>query len=253
MITDGKDRIIFSQTNAGPYLENPARRYLCQDRQKNAATANTGEQWAEDVAQIADRIRSRVDRHVGRSRQRVEPCSSQFQSFLNDLRQTLESGNKGKRPGGHDCPAPGHGAGLPGPLRRLPTFAGRNPVSRSLQAPGGSAGAEGLVNETRDLEPFYESVRNRASALDNAEGPARSVLTGPLRKLFPESAQKGRRTPRYRLHAGRSPVDFILKSADHRRSADALRTQAERPKRAPCWTPSPAPAPSSCACCKTRT
>ena len=52
--------------------------------------------------------------------------------------------------------------------------------------------AEGLQNETRELEPFYESVRRRAQALDNAEARQR-VLLELYERFFSLAMQKGTR------------------------------------------------------------
>ena len=66
--------------------------------------------WAEDVAQIADRIRIRVTGLL-QDPERIT-MRRDFQDFLTDLRRTLHREPAGRRRGGHDRPALGHRAGV---------------------------------------------------------------------------------------------------------------------------------------------
>ena len=167
-------------------------------------------QWAADVAQIADHIRARVTDMV-EDPDRVD-LQQQFQSFLNDLRQTLNPEISEKdlvaMIAQHLVTEPVFQA-----LFADYDFAGRNPVSRSLNRLVAVLESEGLVNETRDLEPFYESVRQRAQALDNAEARQKVLL-----ELYERFFKVALRKDAERLGIVYTPVevvDFILKSADH--------------------------------------
>lgn len=167
-------------------------------------------QWAEDVAGIADRIRSRVTGMV-EDPNRVD-LQRQFQSFLKDLQQTLNpeisDSNLVDMIAQHLVTEPVFQA-----LFADYDFAGRNPVSRSLNRLVAVLESEGLVNETRDLEPFYESVRQRAQALDNAEARQKVLL-----ELYERFFKVALRKDAERLGIVYTPVevvDFILKSADH--------------------------------------
>ena len=76
-------------------------------------------QWAEDVAQIADRIRSPRDRACWQDPERIT-MRRDFQAFLADLRRAPCTGScRKRRCSVHDCPTPGHGAGVPGLVCRL--------------------------------------------------------------------------------------------------------------------------------------
>ena len=71
----------------------------------------------------------------------------------------------------------------------------------------------GLTHELRELEPFYDSVRRRAQALDNAEA-RQTVLLELYERFFKVALRKDAE----RLGIVYTPVevvDFILKSADH--------------------------------------
>ena len=92
-------------------------------------------------------------------------------------------------------------------------FVGSNPVSRALNRLVELLEAEGLENETRDLELFYESVRQRAQALDNAEARQKVLL-----ELYERFFKVALRKDAERLGIVYTPVevvDFILRSADH--------------------------------------
>ena len=91
-------------------------------------------------------------------------------------------------------------------------FAGGNPVARALDTLRNDFGEFGLDNETRDMEKFYESVRNRARGLDNAEARQR-VLMELYEKFFSTAMKKDAD----RLGIVYTPVeivDFILASTD---------------------------------------
>ena len=51
-----------------------------------------------------------------------------------------------------------------------------NPVSQALSRLVELLEVEGLENETRELDDFYDSVRRRAQALDNAEARQKVLL-----------------------------------------------------------------------------
>ena len=91
-------------------------------------------QWAEDVAGIADSIRSRIDALLADSQaldadlletrdgvdgQARALLDQRFRRFLADLQRTLNPELRQADARGHAGPAPDHRAGLPGPLQRL--------------------------------------------------------------------------------------------------------------------------------------
>ena len=166
-------------------------------------------QWAEDVAQIADRIRSRV-KGLLQDPARIT-LHRDFQSFLADLRRTLHRELQEE-----DVVAMVAQHLVTGPVFQALfadyDFAGRNPVSRALSRLVELLEGEGLVNETRELAPFYESVRQRAQALDNAEARQKVLL-----ELYERFFQVALKKDAERLGIVYTPVevvDFILHSAD---------------------------------------
>ena len=167
-------------------------------------------QWAEDVAQIADRIRTRVTGLLADPEHIT--LHHRFQTFLSDLRRTLHRELQAK-----DVVAMIAQHLVTGPVFQALfadyDFVGRNPVSRALSRLVELLETEGLENETRDLEPFYESVRQRARALDNAEARQKVLL-----ELYERFFKVALRKDTERLGIVYTPVevvDFILNSADH--------------------------------------
>ena len=167
-------------------------------------------QWAEDVAQIADRIRARVTGLLA-DPERIT-LRRDFQAFLADLRRALHRELQEA-----DVVAMIAQHLVTGPVFQALfadyDFVGSNPVSRALNRLVELLEAEGLENETRDLEPFYASVRQRAQALDNAEA-RQKVLLELYERFFKVALKKDAE----RLGIVYTPVavvDFILQSANH--------------------------------------
>ena len=167
-------------------------------------------QWAEDVAQIADRIRARVAGLLA-DPERIT-LRRDFQAFLADLRRALHRELQEA-----DVVAMIAQHLVTGPVFQALfadyDFVGSNPVSRALNRLVELLEAEGLENETRDLEPFYESVRQRAQALDNAAARQKVLL-----ELYERFFKVALRKDAERLGIVYTPVevvDFILQSANH--------------------------------------
>lgn len=91
-------------------------------------------------------------------------------------------------------------------------FVESNPVSQALNRLVSLLEENGLENETRDLEPFYASVRLRARTLDN-QAARQKVLLELYERFFKIALRKDAE----RLGIVYTPVevvDFILRSAD---------------------------------------
>ena len=166
-------------------------------------------QWAGDVARIADSIRIRVSGLI-RNPHKIT-LQRQFHTFLEDMRNTLNPTLREE-----DLVAMVAQHLVTGPVFQALfadyDFVGSNPVSRALSRLVELLETEGLVNETRELEPFYETVRRRAQALDNPEA-RQKVLLELYERFFKVALKKDAE----RLGIVYTPievVDFILHSAD---------------------------------------
>ncbi len=166
-------------------------------------------QWAADVAQIADRIRLRVT-DLLHDPERIT-VHNRFQTFLTDLQQTLNPSLQAA-----DVVAMIAQHLVTGPVFQALfadyDFVGHNPVSRALNRLVELLEQEGLGHETRDLEPFYQSVRQRAAALDNPE--ARQQVLLELYERFFRVALKKEAERLGIVYTPIEVVDFLLQSAD---------------------------------------
>ena len=165
--------------------------------------------WAEDVAEIFPRLVFRIEGLL------ANPANGDlrewFDGFLAELKETINDSIS--REGAiemmaqHILTGPVFGA-----LFEHYDFAAENPVAKWLDSLQRDFGEFGLENETRDLEGFYDSVRQRAQGLDNSAARQR-VLTELYEHFFKTATEKDAN----RLGIVYTPievVDFILASAD---------------------------------------
>ena len=165
--------------------------------------------WAEDVAEIFPRLISRIEGLLANSAN--ETLREWFDGFLEELQVSINDSIS--REGAiemmaqHILTGPVFGA-----LFEHYDFAAENPVAKRLDSLHQDFGEFGLENETRDLEGFYDSVRQRAQGLDNSDARQR-VLTELYERFFITATKKDAD----RLGIVYTPievVDFILASAN---------------------------------------
>lgn len=172
------------------------------------------EQWAQDVAKIAERHVTRIKSLLKSS---DENYRKKFGKFLTGLRKTLNPSisedDAIEMLSQHIITKPVFDALFEGY-----EFTKQNPVSKTMQKILDLLEEQSLDKETVSLEKFYESVRERARGIDNAEGKQKIIVElydKFFRMAFPRMAE--------RLGIVYTPVeivDFILNSAN-----DALKTE----------------------------
>lgn len=142
------------------------------------------EQWAADVALIADN-------HVKRITQLItdDPAKAEaFGQFLNDLRATINPGvtreNAIDMLAQHLITKPVFDALFTGY-----SFAERNPVSQTMQRMLDTLEETTLTNEAETLQSFYASVRKRAEGIDNHDG-RQKVITELYERFFKTALPK---------------------------------------------------------------
>lgn len=143
------------------------------------------ENWAKDVAAIADR-------HVARITALVDnPASGKqgaFEKFLDELRANINPGVTKSDAidmlAQHLITKPVFDALFAGY-----DFSAKNPVSQTMQRMLDMLGDQALEKETETLESFYESVRLRAKDIDNHEG-RQYVITELYEKFFKTALPK---------------------------------------------------------------
>ena len=164
------------------------------------------EDWAKDIAQIADRHITRITAILDSQDKNL---SSEFDSFLTGLRGNLNDSitrdDAIEMLAQHLITKPVFDA-----LFEDYSFAAANPVSQVMQRMLDALDEHALDKEAETLDRFYESVRMRASGIDNAEGKQRIITElyeKFFRNAFPRMADK--------LGIVYTPievVDYILRS-----------------------------------------
>ncbi|MFJ8561926.1 MULTISPECIES: DEAD/DEAH box helicase [Streptomyces] len=128
------------------------------------------EDWAKDIAQIADRHVTRI-----RAALAIPEKQAAFQEFVGELRATINPGVSD--PDAIDMLAQ-HIITKPvfDALFKDYAFAEHNPVSKAMQRILDILDDQGLDAEAKTLEGFYHSVKVRAEGIDNHEGRQRVIV-----------------------------------------------------------------------------
>ena len=167
------------------------------------------ESWAKDVADIYQRVISRVENLLDNPENGA--LREWFENFHAELKKSINESVTWKKAIGimaqHILTHPVFEA-----LFENYDFSSGNPVAIALNKLQNDFKEFGLEDETRDLESFYESVRMRARGIDNSEGRQRVLL-----ELYEKFFQKALKEEAKELGIVYTPVevvDFILHSAD---------------------------------------
>jgi predicted helicase len=130
------------------------------------------EDWAKDIAQIAERHVTRIQALLDNNNTKLE---AEFDAFLLGLRGNLNdsiSRNDAiEMLAQHLITKPVFDA-----LFEDYSFASANPVSQVMERMLDALDEHSLEKESETLDKFYESVRMRASGIDNAEGKQRIII-----------------------------------------------------------------------------
>ncbi|OKH99634.1 damage-inducible protein [Streptomyces sp. CB02923] len=128
------------------------------------------EDWAKDIAQIADRHVTRIKAALV-----LPEKQSVFQEFVGELRATINPGVTESDAidmlAQHIVTKPVFDA-----LFKDYEFAEHNPISKAMQRMLGILDDHGLDAEAKTLEGFYHSVKVRAEGIDNHEGRQRVIV-----------------------------------------------------------------------------
>ncbi|MET9877256.1 type ISP restriction/modification enzyme [Actinacidiphila glaucinigra] len=164
------------------------------------------EDWAKDIAQIADR-------HVTRIKAALEMPEKQaaFQEFVAELRATINPGVTDSSAidmlAQHIVTKPVFDA-----LFKDYAFTEHNPVSQAMQRMLDVLDDTGLGAETKTLEDFYHSVRVRAEGIDNHEGRQRVIVE--LYDKFFKTALPKTADALGIVYTPVEVVDFILRATE---------------------------------------
>ncbi|MDB9454939.1 DEAD/DEAH box helicase [Dolichospermum circinale] len=166
------------------------------------------EDWAKDVAKIAESNTSRIKALLENSESEAKKV---FDEFITGLHQNINPNVTEDEAiemlSQHLITKPVFDALFEGY-----EFTKYNPVSQTMQRMLDVLEGQSLQKEVKTLDKFYQSVRERASGIDNAEGKQRIIIElydKFFRAAFPRLVE--------RLGIVYTPVevvDFIIKSAD---------------------------------------
>ncbi len=168
------------------------------------------EDWANDIARIA---RTHIDRIQGiLENSEYESERTTFNAFAAELRDDLNDSITDaeivEMLAQHLVTKPVFDA-----LFDEYSFASHNPMSKAMQGVLDALNEHQLAKEADTLEKFYQSVRQRASGIDSAQGKQRIIVElydKFFRNAFPRMTE--------RLGIVYTPVevvDFILHSVNH--------------------------------------
>lgn len=129
------------------------------------------EQWAKDVAQIAERQVLRITKLVNED----ATHRHEFEAFLSGLQKNINPGITAQEAiemlSQHIITKPVFEALFEGY-----SFVSNNPISVSMQTMLDLLETGSLEQDTETLHKFYDSVRKRAGGIDNAEGKQRIII-----------------------------------------------------------------------------
>ena len=165
------------------------------------------EDWSADVARIAQRhitkIKDLIDSQSG--------AKMAFDTFIKGLRYNINDSIDEEQAiemlAQHLITQPVFQA-----LFGEYSFVNSNPVSKAMNDVISAFSLFGFDKEQKELEPFYESVKLRASGIDNAEAKQKIIVT-----LYDNFFRKGFKKTTEQMGIVFTPVevvDFIVKSVD---------------------------------------
>ncbi len=129
------------------------------------------EQWAKDIAQIAERQVARITKLVKEDATHQQ----EFENFLSGLQKNINPSITAQEAiemlSQHIITKPVFEALFEGY-----SFVSNNPISISMQTMLDLLETDSLEKDTETLQKFYDSVRKKASGIDNAEGKQRIIV-----------------------------------------------------------------------------
>ena len=147
------------------------------------------EDWAKDIAQIAERHITRIHAILDNKDPLVE---AEFEAFLvglqGNLNDSIGRDDAIEMLAQHLITKPVFDA-----LFEDYSFASANPVSQVMQRMLDALDEHTLEKESETLDKFYDSVRMRATGIDNAEGKQRIIIElyeKFFKNAFPRVAEK---------------------------------------------------------------
>lgn len=163
------------------------------------------EQWSKDIANIAIKYTERIKDLINKEGKHKKEFGKFLTSLHDNINPSIDKDNAVEMLSQHLITQPVFEA-----LFENYSFVNSNPVSKSMANMIKLLESQAFNKELKDLEKFYESVKMRASGIDNAEGKQKIILElydKFFKTAFPKMVE--------RLGIVYTPlecVDFIVKS-----------------------------------------
>lgn len=165
------------------------------------------EQWAKDVAQIAERYVERINRLIRDSANHKNTFADFLKGLQKNINPSITQGEAVEMLSQHIITKPVFEALFEGY-----SFVKNNPISVAMQTMLDLLEDQSLEKDAETLQKFYESVKQRAAGIDNAEGKQRIIVElydKFFKTAFPKMVEQ--------LGIVYTPievVDFIIHSVD---------------------------------------
>ena len=165
------------------------------------------EQWAKDVAVVAERQTEIIQNLINRKGKQKEAFANFLAGLQKNINPSIDETQAVDMLSQHIITEPIFEA-----LFKDYSFVKNNPVSMAMQNMLDTLGNTSLADDSQHLQKFYDSVRKRAEDIDNVEGKQRIIIElyeKFFRTAFPKMVE--------RLGIVYTPVevvDFILHSVN---------------------------------------
>jgi predicted helicase len=183
---------------------------------QKVGTRGYWEQWAKNVAEIAERQIERINRLIKEGDKHKKVFADFLAGLQKNINPSITQPEAVEMLSQHIITKPVFEA-----LFKDYSFVKNNPISQSMQKMLDLLEAQAIEKDTAVLDKFYESVRMRASDIDNAEGKQRIIIElydKFFKTAFPKMVEK--------LGIVYTPVevvDFIIHSVN-----DVLKKEFDR-------------------------
>jgi predicted helicase len=166
------------------------------------------EQWAKDVAQIAERYIDRINRLISENIDHKKAFADFLAGLQKNINPSISESETVEMLAQHIITKPVFES-----LFESYSFVKNNPISVSMQKMLNLLEAQAIEKDAEILQKFYESVKNRAKGIDNAAGRQRIIVElydKFFKAAFPKMVEK--------LGIVYTPVevvDFIIYSVNY--------------------------------------
>ena len=166
------------------------------------------EDWSKDVAEIAKRHITRINDLIESNTGAKQAFNTFLTSLQHNINSTVDQKQAVEMLAQHLITQPIFEA-----MFEDYDFVKDNPVSHAMNDVVSAFSVFGFDKEQKELAPFYESVKLRASGIDNAEAKQKIIIT-----LYDKFFRTGFKETTEQLGIVFTPVevvDFIVKSVDY--------------------------------------